>query len=120
MDNEVLEVLKEIRDETKATNSRLDQTNSRLDQTNSRLETVESRLRFVEKRLTNGFAELTQKIEQVAKKQLAAEMHVATELTAVATVVRNAITQRRGFDKTVRDHEKRISALEKRRRQRTE
>ena len=113
MDNEVLEVLKEIRDETKATNSRLDQTNSRL-------ETVETRLRFVEKRLTNGFAELTQKIEQVAKKQLAAEMHVVTELTGVATVVRTAITQRRGFDKTVRDHEKRISALEKRRRQRAE
>ena len=125
MDSEVVEVLKEIRDEVKATNSRLDQTNSRLDQTNSRLdqtnvrlESVEGRLQFVEKRLTNGFAELSQKIETVAARQTEAEIRVATELVAVAGVlheVRAAIVEKLDNYKMVLDHENRINVLEKRR-----
>ena len=119
MDTKVLEVLKEIRDETKATNSRLDQTNSRLDQTNSRLETVESRLQFVEIRLTNGFKELSEKIETVAARQTEADIRVATELVSVGGLlieVRAAILKKLDDHKFVMDHEKRISALEKRQR----
>ena len=98
MDHEVVEVLKEIRDETKATNTRLDQTNLRL-------EAVEGRLQFVEKRLTNGFAELTETIESAASEQ-------ATGLASVEDLLRKvhgAIVQ----NVTLLDHEKRITALEK-------
>ena len=50
-DGEILEVLKQIRDETKQTNSRLEETNTRLgsvegriDETNTRLESLEGRV----------------------------------------------------------------------------
>ena len=130
----MVEVLKEIRDEVKATNGRLDQTNSglaslegrvetgltslgkRIDKTNARLENVESRLRFVEKRLKNGLAEVSQKIETVAKKQLQAEMHVVTELVSVAALLRLGMTRRQDDQKSMRALEKRVTALEKRRR----
>ena len=98
-----MEVLKEIRDGVKGTNVRL--------------ETVESRLQFVEKRLTNGFKELSEKIETVAARQTEAEIRVATELVSVGSLLgeaRAAIIQKLDNHKTVLDHEKRISSLEKR------
>src|SRR5205814_9456843 len=102
VDSEVVEVLKEIRDGVRGTNARL--------------ETVESRIQFVEKRLKSGFTELSQKIETVAKKQLEAEMHVVTELVSVADVLRSGTATRKADQQTVRALEKRVGALEKRRR----
>jgi hypothetical protein len=100
MENEVLEVLREIRDEAKATNARLDQTNSRL-------ETVESRLQFVEKRLTNGFSELSEKVDRMAREQAGGFVTVEGLLTKVhAAIVQNV---------TLLDHERRLTAIEKQR-----
>jgi chromosome segregation ATPase len=42
--NLTLEILRQIRDEARATNERLDQTNERLDQTNERLDQTNERL----------------------------------------------------------------------------
>jgi hypothetical protein len=53
------QILIEIRDEIRQTNSRLDQTNSRLDQTNSRLERLERRQVDTEVRLGTELATLT-------------------------------------------------------------
>lgn len=53
--NLTIEILKDIRNEIRNTNSRLDQTNSRLDQTNERLERltvdVNTRLEGIDRRL---------------------------------------------------------------------
>jgi len=114
MDSEVVEVLKEIRDEVKGTNARLDQTNARLDQTNARLdqtnarlEAVESRLQFVEKRVTNGFAGLGEKIDKLAQEQLSGFVTVEGVLSRVhAAIVHNV---------TLLDHERRLAAIEKQR-----
>ena len=62
-----LEILRQIRDEARATNERLDQTNERLDQTNERLDQtnehlasfearVDRRLRDQEEATRDGFA----------------------------------------------------------------
>jgi hypothetical protein len=52
--NEVLQVLKEIRDEAKATNARL--------------ESLESRAEFLERRVSAGFEKLTAEITAVGQR----------------------------------------------------
>jgi len=79
--DDVLGVLKEIRDEAKQTNARLDQTNARLDQTNARLESLDGRVDFLERRVSKGFSEL-------ANKQAEVEMRLATEIVSLAAVTR--------------------------------
>ena len=96
MDSEVVEVLKEIRDEVRGTNARLDQTNTRLESlekrvdvgfenTNARISLLEGRLQFVEQSVTKGFQRVTESISGLR-----------TEITAA-----------------LKDHEHRIRALEK-------
>jgi hypothetical protein len=111
VENEVVEVLKEIRDEVKETNSRLDSLEKT---TNSRFEIVETRLRFVEKGLKDGFSELTRKIVAVAERQLRAESHLGQELVTTNKLPRGHAAQRKVDRATIRDHEKRITTLEKR------
>lgn len=126
----LLEVLKEIRDEVKevrnevkATNSRLDGTNVRLDGTNARLESletrvggVETRLRFVEKGLENGLNEVTEAVESFAEAQQKREAIVIAEVVSIHTLLRENAGERKRERAVIRDHEKRISALEKRQR----
>lgn len=78
----VLEVLKEIRDEAK-------QTNARLDQTNLRLESLEGRMEFLERRVTAGFDKLTEEIDSVWRRQLESETRLATEVLSLASVTRD-------------------------------
>jgi hypothetical protein len=84
------QILIEIRDEIRSTNSRLDQTNSRLDQTNSRLDRLE-------------------------KRQVEAEIRLSTEVVALTGVVRDlrdTLLEDRLLRQTVDNHEQRIRALE--------
>lgn len=71
MDSEVIEVLREIRDEVKAgfeqTNGRLDETNGRLDETNARLEGLEKRVGGVEERLEKGLARVDERFDSVGR-----------------------------------------------------
>ena len=83
-------ILREIRDEVRKTNQRLDQTNERLDQTNERLERLE-------------------------RRQTETEVRLATELVAVASAVgelTELLRQDRALRQRVDDHERRISAVE--------
>jgi hypothetical protein len=101
----VLEVLKEIRDEAK-------QTNARLDQTNTRLESLEGRVDFLERRASKWFAEL-------ANKQSEVEMRLATEivsLTAVTREVRDLLERKLDDHEMVIGHEHRLKTLEERNR----
>lgn len=86
-------LLREIRDEIRSTNVRLDSTNERLDATNERLERLETR-------------------------QVASEVRLATELVAVVGAVRelrDTLVADRELRNDVADHERRIRALERRR-----
>jgi chromosome segregation ATPase len=92
-----LEVLKQIRDEAKATNARLGTTNNRLETMDGRLETMDGRL------------------EKLERRQSEMEVRLATELVAVANAVRqlrDTLVADRDLRKTVAAHEKRISSLE--------
>lgn len=51
-------ILREIRDEVRGTNSRLDQTNSRIDQTNSRFDQTNARLEVVEHTVLDAAGQL--------------------------------------------------------------
>lgn len=85
------QILIEIRDEIRQTNGRLDQTVGRLDQTVERLDRLE-------------------------RRQVATEVRLATELTAVAGAVnelRDALIEDRRFAIRIDDHERRIAALER-------
>jgi len=124
MDEQVVEVLKEIRDEAKQTNARLDQTNARLDQTNARLDQTNTRLESLEggvdsleHRLTEGFQVLAEKIDFVNRRQTESEMRLATEVVSLAEYVRDlrdTIALKLDDHVAVLDHEKRIQTLENR------
>lgn len=104
-----MEVLKEIRDEVKGTNTRLDHTNARLDVTIMRLESLERRvdlgfegtnarlsllegsLQFVEKSATKGFERVSESIRDMREK----------------------VTEAMKDHEAVVDHEHRIRALER-------
>lgn len=89
-----LEVLKQIRDQTKITNSRLE----KLEQT------------------TNArFDRLEERFESLEERQAETEVRLATELVAVAGAVRelrDTFVEDRQLRKTVEAHEKRLTALE--------
>ena len=88
----VLEVLKQIRDEAKKTNLRLDRLEGRLE------DTVEG-------------------IGRLEQRQANTEIRLATEIVALAGTVkdlRDTIVEDRELRKAVGEHERRISALEDR------
>jgi uncharacterized protein YoxC len=129
MESEAVEVLKEIKDQLTGVNDQLTGMNGQLtgvngqltgilDEvkgvreevkgTNTRLDRVEGRLQFVEKRLTNGFADLSQKIDNLAREQQAGFVSIEGVLGRVHAAIVNNVA--------VLDHERRLADLEKPRR----
>lgn len=127
MDSEVLEVLKEIRDGlseirdgvlreirdgVREMNARLDSIDGRLDSIDGRLATItgrldsiDGRLQFVEKRLTNGFGELSQKIDKLTREQMGGFVSIEGVLGRVHAALINNVA--------LLDHERRLAAIEK-------
>ncbi len=94
-----ISILKGIRDDLAALRAEAVKTNERLDTTNERLDTTNERL------------------ERVEHRQTESEIRLATELVAVAQAVnqvRDLLKAGMEVQKTVNDHERRISALESR------
>ena len=110
MDDQVVEILKEIRDEAKQTNVRLEslegrveQTNvqlesleRRLEQTNTRLESVDGRLDFLERRVSTGLAALTsrldghvERIDGLTHQMTENQLLRATQVISLADVTRD-------------------------------
>ena len=102
-DDVTIEILKSIRDEIRGTNTRIDGLDKRLEATNARLDHLEQ--------------STSSRLERLEKRQVETEIRLATEIVAVAGAV-NKLTEAYREDRqvraTVRDHEKRLSALEKR------
>jgi chromosome segregation ATPase len=121
---EVITVLKEIRDEARQTNARLDQTNARLDQTNVRLESLEGRVDSLEHTTADGFAECNARLnlhaerwDVLTRRQAESEMRLATEIVSLATItreVRDLLREKLEDHDMVIGHEHRIKALEAR------
>lgn len=166
MDDEFLEILRQIRDEAKETNSRLESlegrvdttnskleslegrvettnsrleslegrvetTNSRLESldgrvetTNSRLESLDGRVQFLERTMSNGFNELTgrldvhvERLDLLTRRQTDSELRLASEVLSLADVtreVRDLLSQKLDDHQKVSEHEERIRALEDR------
>jgi septal ring factor EnvC (AmiA/AmiB activator) len=111
MDEAVLGVLREIRDEAKQTNARLDQTNARLDQTNARLGQTNARLDVMGDRIDV----MGDRLERVEKRQVASELRLATELVAVTSAIhelKGVLLVDRELRRDILDHERRIQTLE--------
>lgn len=87
--DEVLEVLKEIRDEARVTNERL--------------ESLEGRVDFLEQRVTSNFNELN-------RVRVESEMHVATLLVEI----RDMIAKKLDDHDMVINHEGRLRSIEDR------
>jgi hypothetical protein len=102
-----IEILKDIRDGVRGTNTRIDATNARIDETNARLD---ARIDETNVRLDTGLAGLR-------KQQAQTEIRLATELVAVSTAVRDLTEVLRardgGLRARVEDHERRLDVLEK-------
>ena len=93
-----IEILKSIRDEMRGMRADLSE---RIDRTNERLDTLE--------RTTNA------RFERLERLQVEVETRLATQLVAVVGVlqeIKGAL--REGVATTLRDHERRIAALEER------
>jgi predicted nucleic acid-binding Zn-ribbon protein len=108
----VLEVLKQIRDEAKKTNVRLERLEKGQTETNERLQKLEK-----------GQAETNDRLETLEKGQAETndrladtEIRLATELVAVAGAVgqlKETLLQDRDLRQKVASHETRIAALER-------
>ena len=111
---EVLEVLKEIRDEVK-------QTNTRLDQTNTRLESLEGRVEFLEKRVTKGFSEIAVRVETYAQMTAQRQADIDVRLHSAMVDLREKFEEIGAhLEAKLDEHEKveqletRVSTLERR------
>lgn len=90
-----VEILKQIRDEVRQTNGRLDQTNASLDHLRT---------------------EMGERFERAEKRQTDTEVRLATEIVAVVGAVnlaREAIIEDRQLRRQVADHEARLDSLER-------
>lgn len=100
-----LAVLREIRDEVRNTNGRIDQTNGRLDQTVHRLDQTVDRL-----------DQTIDRIDRLERRQVEMEVRLSTELVAVTGAVRELgplLKEDRAMRAKVDNHDQRIAALEK-------
>jgi tetrahydromethanopterin S-methyltransferase subunit G len=97
-----IEILKNIRDEVRATHGRFDQMDRRIDQTNERIDAVR--------------AELRADISALRDQQVRTEVHLATELVANTAALRALRDDLKdiGVRTRLEDHERRLDALEKR------
>lgn len=106
--DEILEVLRDIRDESR--------------QTNIRLESLEGHVEFLEKRTSKGFEDLTsrldshvERIDALTRRQADSELRLASEVLSLADVtreVRDLLSTKLDDHHSVIDHEKRIRSLE--------
>ena len=134
MDSEVVAILKEIRDEAKQSNVRLESLGgrveflekrvskgfevltSRLDEQAKRQVESETRLvEFLEERVSKGFEVLTSRLDEQAKRQVESETRLATEVVALADLnrqVRDLLSEKLDDHHMVLEHETRISLLE--------
>jgi hypothetical protein len=102
-----IEILKGIREETHKTNERLDTTNDRLDELRVDLRSGLDDLR----------TDVVDRIERVERRQTETEMRLASELVAVGGAVREVrdlLREDRALRDRVDDHERRLSAVERR------
>jgi methyl-accepting chemotaxis protein len=99
------QVLIDIRDELRGTNTRLDQTNARIDQTNARLE-----------RTNASIEETNATLHSVIERQTESEIRVATELVGVRHAV-DRLTDLIRTDRSLRgdvdDLKTRVASLER-------
>jgi hypothetical protein len=107
MDSEIISVLREIRDESK--------------QTNLRLESLEGRAEFLEKRLSHGLegikTTLVESIDLLTKQQTEGELRLASEVVSLADVtrdVRDLLSGRLDDHRMVLEHEERLKSIENR------
>jgi chromosome segregation ATPase len=103
-------ILTSIRDEIRSTNERIDRLDANLGKeirsTNERIGSTNERL-----------DETNVRLERLERRQTESEIRLATELTAVAGAVhevRDLLKSQSHLGKTLTDHEKRISTLERR------
>jgi len=121
MDSEVITVLREIRDESKQTNLRLESLEGRVEQTNLRLESLEGRFEFLEKRLSHGLegikTTLVESIDLLTRQQTESELRLASEVVSLADVtreVRDLLSGRLDDHRMVLEHEERLKSIENR------
>jgi methyl-accepting chemotaxis protein len=138
VNGEVLEVLRQIREETKGTNARLDQTNARLDQTvgrldqtvgrldqtvgrldqtisrldsvDARLQLVEGKVDFLSRSMIKGFADVRETLDDHAEQ---IQRLVAGQTEAMNSL-RDVIAAKFDDRALLLNHEQRIQALEQR------
>ena len=121
MDSEIITVLREIRDESKQTNLRLESLEGRVEQTNLRLESLEGRAEFLEKRLSHGLEGIkttfAESIDLLTKQQTESEPRLASEVVSLADVtreVRDLLSGRLDDHRMVLEHEERLKSIENR------
>jgi chromosome segregation ATPase len=99
-DDLTVRVLIEIRDEIRATNTRIDQTNSRLDQTNVNLDRHTNRL---DKRIDDTRADLSRRLAEVEIRTVTALNDVHGTLREVRDLLRDRLDLRDRVDRVERD-----------------
>ncbi len=115
-----IEILRDIRDEIRGTNARIDATNARLDGTNARLDATNDHLDALGGRVDvlGGKVDVTNgRIERLERRQTDMEIRLSTEIVAVVGAVnevRDLLREDRHLRARVDDHERRLAAVETR------
>lgn len=120
----ILEVLGQIRDESRETNVRLESLEGRVEETNTRLRSLEGRfeelngrVEFFERRTTQALAHLSDGLDASLKQQIESEMRLSSEVISLANVtreVRDFLVRKLDDHAMVRNHEERTRSLENR------
>jgi hypothetical protein len=101
MNEQMVKLLGEIRDELKATRQEFS-----------------AELKLTRKELSSRLDETNSRLERVERRQVESEVRLATEIVAVATAndqLNATLTDNRKLRAQVTDHESRLRALEKKR-----
>lgn len=116
--DEILDVLKQIRDESHQTNQKLESLDGRVELTNQRLESLDGRVEFLEKGFdsaTEQIGQLAQRLEALTRRQTDSEIRLVSEVLSLADVtreVRDLLSTKLDDHQAVLQHEERLKALE--------
>jgi methyl-accepting chemotaxis protein len=126
-------ILREIRDEVRSTNGRLDHLTGRVDQMSGRTDLMSGRIVQVTDRvdqmsgrmdqmtgrmdqMVDRMDHMTGRLDRVERRQVESEIRLATELIAVTAAVhevRDELRHDRAWRARVDDHERRLLAIER-------
>ena len=112
-DREIVDILKQIRDEAKQTNARISELSGKVEQTNARVGELSGGIEALSDRLDR----YVDRLHELADRQTESELRLSTEVIPLADVtrqVRDLLATKLDDHHMVLNHEERLRSIESR------